>query len=90
MAKQCYIPEDGVLHTHRCENLKSYIVILFDFKTNSTYFDYGQYVGNLSVVRTDCVKYPDITSDIKLHFYRGVHYILSRVLVTRDGAWIGE
>jgi hypothetical protein len=22
-----YIPEDGILHTHRCENLKSYIAL---------------------------------------------------------------
>jgi hypothetical protein len=23
-----YIPEDGALHNHRCENLKSYIIVL--------------------------------------------------------------
>jgi hypothetical protein len=28
-----YIPEDGILHNHRCENLKSYIV-LFVAKRN--------------------------------------------------------
>jgi hypothetical protein len=27
-ATRCNIPENGVLHSHRCENLKSYIVLL--------------------------------------------------------------
>jgi hypothetical protein len=27
-ATQRKIPEDGILHSHRCENLKSYIVKL--------------------------------------------------------------
>jgi hypothetical protein len=30
---QCHIPEDGILHSHRRENLKSY-VILIDFIFN--------------------------------------------------------
>jgi hypothetical protein len=25
-----YIPEDGTFHNHRCENLKSYMEVLFE------------------------------------------------------------
>jgi hypothetical protein len=28
----CHIPEDDTLHNHRCENLKSYIVSLYNIK----------------------------------------------------------
>jgi hypothetical protein len=27
-----HIPEDGILHSHRCENLKPYKIFLFHFK----------------------------------------------------------
>jgi hypothetical protein len=33
---QCHIPEDGILHSHRCENLKSYIICLRFNKHNNT------------------------------------------------------
>jgi hypothetical protein len=29
MASQRHIPEDGILHSHRRENLKSYIIIFY-------------------------------------------------------------
>jgi hypothetical protein len=33
-----YIPEDGTLHNHRCENLKSYLinVVVFEVLTEVT------------------------------------------------------
>jgi hypothetical protein len=36
-----YIPEDGILHSHRCENLKSYTVLRHATVTGkSTEFDF--------------------------------------------------
>jgi hypothetical protein len=33
-----YIPEDGILHSHRRENLKSYIPVVFSFITTPAKF----------------------------------------------------
>jgi hypothetical protein len=30
IATRCYIPQDDILHIHRCENLKSYVIIYID------------------------------------------------------------
>jgi hypothetical protein len=32
-----YIPEDGTLHSHCCENLKSYIITVLFFPANMLY-----------------------------------------------------
>jgi hypothetical protein len=47
-----YIPDDGILHNHRCENLKSYIVFLYGEATHrhiqallATYFHVGFLLG---------------------------------------------
>jgi hypothetical protein len=37
-------------------------------------------VGNLLIVRTDCVKDLGVVLDCKLHFHRHVHYLYSRGL----------
>jgi hypothetical protein len=53
-------------------------VISFTRKTNSIHFNY--YVGNLLIVRTDCVKDIGVMLDSELHFYRHIDYLYSRAL----------
>jgi hypothetical protein len=56
---RCHIPEGGIVHSHRCENLKSYILI---FHVCITYFQ-----ANLSLVPTGpCIKpYWNIAHEVK-------------------------
>jgi hypothetical protein len=57
--------------------LKSNIVS-FTPKTNSIHFNY--YVGDLLIVRTDCLKDIGVTLDSKLRFHRHVEYLYYRSL----------
>jgi hypothetical protein len=43
-----HIPEDDTFHKHRCENLKSYIVVLIvkSFKANNTVQVKNFYINN--------------------------------------------
>jgi hypothetical protein len=50
-----YIPEDGILHSHRRENLKSYIVILKIFQRDierKKNLNAGQFAFRASHIRT--------------------------------------
>jgi hypothetical protein len=48
-------------------------IIYFVRKTNGIHFNYS--VGDLLIVRTDCVKYLRVMLDSKLHFHRDVDYL---------------
>jgi hypothetical protein len=47
-ATHCNIPEDGVLHSHRCENLKSYIL--------SHWYAYFNGVSNAEVIHRRMIR----------------------------------
>jgi hypothetical protein len=56
-ATRCSIPEDGILHKHRCENLKSY--------TGYNYICTSVWRGCVSVLCVDtweCLKVADAAS----------------------------
>jgi hypothetical protein len=53
-------------------------IIYFTRKTNSIYFNY--FVGDLLIIRTDCVKNLGVMLDSKMHFHRHVDYLHSRAL----------
>jgi hypothetical protein len=48
------------------------------FTRNSIHFNY--FLGDLSIVRTDCVKDLEVMLDSKLHFHRHVDYLHSQAL----------
>jgi hypothetical protein len=53
-------------------------IIYFTRGTKSIYFNY--FLGDLLIVRTDCVKDLGVILDSKLHFHRHVDYLHSQAL----------
>jgi hypothetical protein len=57
-------------------------MIYFTRKTNNIHFNY--FVGDLLIVRTDCVKDLGVLLNCKLHFQRHVDYLPSQALKLLD------